>query len=123
MRSIGLVLSVGFAVVLLVYGGWLPVSEVGAEEQATTEEAGEWPMYRRDLAATGFSPLDQITTTNVTGLIQAWTYSLEAATEGAHGDLRADIERSAHTRELPEVWRGWAWQGGGGDTCTGRPEE
>ena len=85
MRSIGLVLCVGFAVVLLVYGGWLPVSEVGAEEQATTEGAGEWPMYRRDLAATGFSPLAQITTTNVTGLTQAWTYSLEAATEGGRG--------------------------------------
>ncbi len=36
----------------------------------------DWPMYRGDLGGTGYSPLTQITTTNVAALSQAWSYSL-----------------------------------------------
>jgi quinoprotein glucose dehydrogenase len=40
--------------------------------------AGDWPMYRHDLAGTGYSPLKQIDTANVAKLAQAWTYSLQS---------------------------------------------
>ena len=36
----------------------------------------DWPMYRGDLGGTGYSPLTQITTSNVATLSQAWSYSL-----------------------------------------------
>jgi quinoprotein glucose dehydrogenase len=42
---------------------------------------GDWPMYRRDTAGTGHSPLSQITTANVSRLARSWTYRLQA--EGA----------------------------------------
>jgi len=37
---------------------------------------GDWPNLNRDLAATRFSPLTQINTSNVASLKQAWTYRL-----------------------------------------------
>ena len=45
---------------------------------------GDWPMYRHDLAGTGFSPLSQITIDNVDQLSHAWEYGLErdADTDG-----------------------------------------
>jgi len=49
-----------------------------AQQRSTaTNGAGDWPMYRHDLAGTGFSPLTQITPANVATLSQAWTYSLQ----------------------------------------------
>ena len=38
---------------------------------------GDWPTYRGNLAGTGYSPLTEITTENVSTLTRAWTYSLE----------------------------------------------
>ena len=40
---------------------------------------GDWPMYRADASGTGHSSLAEITTTNVAGLAEAWSYSLEAS--------------------------------------------
>src|SRR5262245_65304585 len=37
---------------------------------------GDWPNLHRDLAATRFSPLTQINTSNIGSLKQAWTYRL-----------------------------------------------
>src|SRR3989442_206555 len=49
----------------------------GATQQKTAPPpAGDWPMYRHDVAGTGYSALKQIDTTNVATLAQAWTYSL-----------------------------------------------
>ena len=48
----------------------------------------DWPMYRGDLAGTGYSPLIEITPANVSSLTSRWTYSLEpepAATAIADG--------------------------------------
>lgn len=68
---------------LLVGAG---VSAQGAGEQASAGgAAGDWPMYRRDAAGTGFSPLDRITPANVADLAPAWTYALAAEAEGARG--------------------------------------
>ena len=56
---------------------------VGAQNAPTTKPLppGDWPMYRRDTAGTGHSPLAQITTANVARLARSWTYRLQ--TEGA----------------------------------------
>jgi quinoprotein glucose dehydrogenase len=54
-------------------------TQSGATQQPAPSP-GDWPMYRRDLAGTGYSPLTQITTANAARLSQAWTYGLQAAT-------------------------------------------
>ncbi len=40
---------------------------------------GEWPHYHRDLAATRYSPLDQISRANVATLTMAWTWKSDTA--------------------------------------------
>jgi glucose dehydrogenase len=37
----------------------------------------DWPMYRHDVAGTGYSTLAQIDAKNVSGLTKAWTYNLQ----------------------------------------------
>ena len=44
--------------------------------QSAAPAGADWPMYRRDLAGTGNSPLAQITPANAADLARAWTYSL-----------------------------------------------
>jgi quinoprotein glucose dehydrogenase len=46
--------------------------------QTAKTPASDWPTYNRDLAATRFSPLTQISTGNVARLEQAWSYFLLA---------------------------------------------
>ncbi|HVZ19943.1 MAG TPA: hypothetical protein VG871_02715, partial [Vicinamibacterales bacterium] len=41
--------------------------------QAIKIADGDWPNYNRDLAATRYSPLKQINTSNVGALKQVWT--------------------------------------------------
>ena len=41
---------------------------------AAQSAAGEWPNYHRDLAATRYSPLDQINAANASRLAIAWTW-------------------------------------------------
>ena len=52
---------------------------------------GDWPMYRHDLAGTGYSPLEEITVDNVEQLASAWAYSLarEAGAEGSGPNSQA----------------------------------
>jgi quinoprotein glucose dehydrogenase len=40
------------------------------------QNAADWPMYRRDLGGTGYSPLKQINADNVAKLAQAWSFTL-----------------------------------------------
>jgi quinoprotein glucose dehydrogenase len=42
------------------------------------QNAGDWPMYNRDLAGTRYSPLTQINTGNVAKLTQAWSFRVNA---------------------------------------------
>ena len=49
-------------------------------QQPTSIPPGDWPMYRHDYAGTGYSPLSQVNTRNVTNLSQAWTLSLQSGT-------------------------------------------
>jgi quinoprotein glucose dehydrogenase len=50
----------------------------GARQFSPTGSRADWPMYRHDLAGTGYSPLTQITLANVSTLTQAWTYRLQS---------------------------------------------
>jgi quinoprotein glucose dehydrogenase len=54
-----------------------------AETQTAKAVSGDWPLYRHDTAGTGYSPLAQITTQNVSGLAKAWTYRLDSDTTPA----------------------------------------
>jgi quinoprotein glucose dehydrogenase len=71
------------------------LTQSGGAQQGARAAAGDWPMYRHDLAGTGYSPLNQITTRNVATLTQAWTYSLltdappDAAASGGRGGAAA----------------------------------
>ena len=77
------------ALVLVSCGGAAPESAdeamPAASEAASMPVSDDWPMYRYDLAATGYSPLDEITVGNVSTLTEAWSYSLAAVEEGARG--------------------------------------
>jgi glucose dehydrogenase len=44
---------------------------------AKRDPAADWPLYRHDLAGTGYSPLSQVTPSNVANLKQVWSYRLQ----------------------------------------------
>jgi glucose dehydrogenase len=53
-------------------------TEPRAQNQSSVAP-GDWPTINRDLAATRYSPLDQINAGNVAGLAQAWTFPVQGA--------------------------------------------
>jgi len=59
----------------------------GGAQEPRAAAGADWPMYRRDLAGTGYSPLTQLNTQNVAKLAQSWTYRLQgdAAAPAAAG--------------------------------------
>jgi glucose dehydrogenase len=54
--------------------------QIGQGQTAAPPPGSDWPMYRHDLAGTGYSPLAQIDAQNVTRLAEAWRYSLQSDT-------------------------------------------
>jgi glucose dehydrogenase len=72
---------------------------------------GDWRTINRDLAATRYSPLDQINRSNVTGLVQAWSTPLRAFGNAVPLVIDGVMYVSAGTRVLAldadtgaEVW-------------------
>ncbi len=64
----------------------------------------DWPMYRGDLAGTGYSPLTQITPGNVASLTQGWSYSLRTPTLAmASGGTGRDVSREPNSQVTPIV--------------------
>src|SRR5690349_7694103 len=49
--------------------------------QTSPIRPGDWPRYNRDLTSTRFSPLKQITRSNVGRLTTAWTFLLRPEEE------------------------------------------
>ena len=84
MRSARLMItSVALLALVLAESGCAP-------QDVDPPTSVDWPMYRGNLAGTGYSPLTQITTDNVADLTGAWTYSLRSApTTGADGSGQA----------------------------------
>ncbi len=90
MRVMRTTAVLGFALSTLVSaqcggGGDAPPDDSAPESAATAPLSGDWPMYRHDLGATGYSPLSGITPANVSTLAEAWTYSLAAVDAEARG--------------------------------------
>src|SRR5437762_13224733 len=52
----------------------LLVQSAGTQQQGTEKIGGDWPMYRHDLAGTGYPPLVQVNTRHVATLAQVWTH-------------------------------------------------
>jgi quinoprotein glucose dehydrogenase len=68
------------------------VSDAFAQQStAKRDPSSDWPLYRHDLAGTGYSTLSQINATNVASLKEVWSYRLqsEAAPSGRGGAGRA----------------------------------
>jgi len=72
----------GIALTLLVgVSGALMTAQGGGAGSVPKIADGDWPNYNRDLAATRYSPLKQITTENVATLKQAWSASITGGTQ------------------------------------------
>ena len=75
---------------MMMFGGTLIAGFLAqsgcAQQQATAPASGDWPMYRHDLAGTGYSPLAQITAGNVGTLSRLWTYALHSEAPAAGTD-------------------------------------
>ena len=50
---------------------------IARTQEPTPQQGADWPMYRHDYAGTGYSPLAQITTRNVSTLREVWSYRLD----------------------------------------------
>src|SRR5919106_6847101 len=50
----------------------------GGAGQSPAAQSGDWPMYRGDVAGSGYSPLTQINPSNVAKLTHVWAYRLES---------------------------------------------
>src|SRR3954470_12840585 len=61
--------------------GAVMTAQGGGAASAPKIADGDWPNYNRDLAATRYSPLKQITVENVANLKQAWTASITGGTQ------------------------------------------
>jgi len=57
----------------------------GAQGPRTARGDADWPMYRHDLAGTGYSPLTQINLQNVATLAPSWTYRIQNTAPAAGG--------------------------------------
>ena len=68
-RTVGLV--GGCALIVLV-------GQIGRTQQSAPPSGTDWPMYRHDYAGTGYSPLAQINTKNVSSLREVWSYRLSS---------------------------------------------
>jgi len=62
----------------------------------TASGPGDWPTYGHDAGGARFSPLDQITPQNVTGLTEAWTYHMKGTAAAAEeSDAASTAQRQA----------------------------
>jgi quinoprotein glucose dehydrogenase len=79
------------------------LAQSGGAQPATPPGGADWPMYRRDLAGTGYSPLRQITTRNVATLTQTWTYSLQSDAPPSAAPGRGGGATGANSEVTPIV--------------------
>lgn len=77
------------AIAALIGGGSLAAAQSVAD--LNNPPPGEWPQHGRDSAATRFSPLDQINTSNVSDLRLAWA---------------RDLDERRHHQGTPTFWGG-----------------
>jgi len=68
--------SVAFTCLVAAAAGAAPIENYSAVTSARLEkpEPGNWMLYRRTYDGQGYSPLDQINTSNVKDLTPVWTF-------------------------------------------------
>jgi glucose dehydrogenase len=64
------------------------LTQSSGAQSGTTAGGADWPMYRHDLAGTGYSPLAQIQTRNVASLTEVWTHTLQSDRPAVAGSGR-----------------------------------
>ncbi|PYQ93464.1 MAG: hypothetical protein DMF96_29730, partial [Acidobacteria bacterium] len=84
----------------------LLVQSAGTQQQGTEKIGGDWPMYRHDLAGTGYSPLVQVNTRNVATLAQVWTYRLQGDAPAAAVPAGRGGPASVNSEATPIVVNG-----------------
>src|SRR4051812_44126684 len=79
MRSSAPMILAGGVVLSVLF-----VQSVGSQQKAAAQQVGaDWPMYRHDLAGTGYSTLAAINRANVAKLTEVWKYPLQATNSEA----------------------------------------
>ena len=73
--------------------------ELLLSQQPASRTAADWPMYRRDYAGTGFSPLTQINAGNVATLRDAWSYPLQG--DGSGGRSATSGQSAFNSQATP----------------------
>ena len=86
MNTVPAIIIMVAAVLVAQSGG---VAQQG-QERAPAQAAADWPMYRHDFAGTGYSPLAQITTSNVRNLARVWVYALQSDVPAATAPATRD---------------------------------
>src|SRR6185503_14645145 len=84
----------------------LLVQPAGTRQRSTEQIGGDWPMYRHDLAGTGYSPLTQINTRNVTTLARVWTYRLQGDAPPAAAPAGSGGPGAVNSQATPIVVNG-----------------
>jgi glucose dehydrogenase len=78
--------TVGWAGIAVLAMCFLPsggAQQKGVSQPSAKSGSTDWPLYRHDIAGTGYSPLAQITVQNANHLTQAWTFRFPAAPQTA----------------------------------------
>src|SRR2546425_12740858 len=100
-------MRIGYAVMLAATAMLPAVAQTQSTKQAAAAKpnpAADWPMYNPDLGGTRYSPLTEISTTNVANLKMAWSYRLSNAPAG----------RGAAPAPASKAAAGQGGRGGGG---------
>src|SRR5262245_11112192 len=97
---------------------------VGTTDVLAQGSASDWPMYARDYASTGFSPLAEITPQNVSNLKQICSYKLpevstfESSLVSVNGTLYFTTAEYTYAIDASNCMLKWrarhAMQGGAG---------
>lgn len=97
MSSLRIAVAKGRAVLLVV-------AAVGCgPSEAPLGDGRDWPMYRGDLAGTGYSPIDQVTPQNVSSLARVWSYSLRSEASGQDAADGSPPPREPNSQATPIV--------------------
>ena len=100
---VGLAGAVVLAAILVSLGG---AQQKTGPTRTASSAVGDWPLYRHDLAGTGYSPLAQITIQNAGRLAQAWTYQLQSGQPSAAVNAKGRGGRGPNSEATPIVVNG-----------------
>ena len=99
-----------------ICGGLLTVRLRAQRSAPKATVNGDWPLYRHDLAGTGYSPVAQITVQNVASLKQVWSYRLSSDVSAPDAKGKGKGAGGANSEATPIVVNLSAASGVGGNT-------